>query len=467
MCRLRRVSIPSLVGLIALTLGVTDARAQGRIPNFPLGVALPDATGRNGLFWLGGDSAQGTYLAPDVSFWAFGDTFLGAPGVSVRDAKSIVSNTVAIGQIVNGNFTPRYFYRGTSANKQAFFPDPGPSHKYWPKVPVLIKDKLYVFLTLIHFNLKVPLDDPKAVSDTGAVIARVNNPFDMPTLWRIDYLVLHLESPWTAANLKLGIEVLPAPSVNGLIVYGFFNNAKTNSNKSIVLLISTDALRDTPNGLAIDPAQVQYLAADASNANPRWKPGFGVISRGVDDYLDTGIDCISGFTVRWNSILAKWQVVGANSAYAAMYPYPRNHPYKPRPCARIFVHPTPFGPFLNSPEASNSYFHTFSELKSRDESLFVYAARQWQDPKDPLYNTDANLLMTYTFSSRDISKQLSDPRTYQNHAALVPNPFSGPQANTARADVPKLPLTDPKSRVAAADPFGAPGVPRPLPFPVK
>jgi hypothetical protein len=320
---------------------------------------------------------------------------------------------------------------------------------------------------LMYANPQVPFDAPGGTVDTGTVIVRVNNPFAMPTLWQVDYLVFHLESPWLQANLKLGIEVVPSPSVEGLIIYGFFNNAKTNANKSVVTLISNKALRDTPSGLAIDPAQVQYLAADPSNANPRWKAGFGIISGRIDDYFDTRIDCVSGFTVRWNSILAKWQVVGAHSQYAAMYPYPRNDPFVPTPYARIFVHPSPFGPFQGSPEASDRYFHTFAELKSRDESLWCYAARQWQDPKDPLYKTDTSILMTYTFSTRDINKQVSDPKMYQNHAVLVPNPFSGSQVKPAHPEVSKPAPTPLTALAASDDPFGSPGVPRPLPFPVE
>ncbi len=437
MWRIHRVLASCFVALAVL---VPEALAQGRIPNFPLGVALPDATGRNGVYWLGADSPFGTYIGPDVSFWAFGDTYLSTPGVRGRQLSSVVANTVAIGQIVNGNFTPRYFYKGSIEKKQAFFPNPGPSHKYWPKASVLIKDKLYVFLSLMYVNPKAAPGDPGGSQDTGSVIARVHNPSAMPTNWKIDYIALHLENPGRQANLKLGIEVLPAPGANGLIVYGFFNNAKTNANKSVVVLVSNEILRDTPTGYGIDPAQVQYLAADPLNANARWRPGFGPVTAASDDYFDTRIDCVSGFTVRWNSILGKWQVVGANSQFAAMYPYPRGHPYVPSPTARIFAHPTPFGPFAASPEASNCQFYTFPELKSRDESLCVYSARQWQDANDPRYNTDANILLTYTFSTRDINRQVADPKLYQNYAVLLPNPFSGSPANPPICpDRPKLP----------------------------
>ncbi len=382
---------------------------------------------------------------------------------------SVVANTVAIGQIVNGNFTPRYFYKGSTEKKQAFFPNPGPSHKYWPKASILIKDKLYVFLSLMYVNPKAAAGDPGGSLDTGSVIARVHNPSAMPTNWKIDYIALHLENPGRQANLKLGIEVIPAPGANGVIVYGFFNNAKTNAIKSVVMLVSNDILRDTPTGYGIDPAQVQYLAAVPLNAIARWRPGFRTRHRfgrrllrhphrlrlGLHRPMEFDPGQVAG-------------LVGANSQFAAMYPYPRGHPYVPSPTARIFAHPTPFGPFVASPEASNCQFYTFPELKSRDESLCVYSARQWQDPKDPRYNTDANLLMTYTFSTRDINKQVADPKLYQNYAVLLPNPFSGSPANPPVCpDPPKRPPAPIPASSPLADPFGAPGAPTPLPFPAK
>lgn len=430
---------------------------------------MPDTSGRNDVLWLGADSPYGSYIGADLSFWAFGDTYLSTPGVNGRRLSSVVGNTIAIGRIVNGNFSPSYYYNGSVGRKQGFFPNPGPSHKYWPKASVVIDGKLYVFLTLIYVNPRIPPGEPDGCLDTGSVVARVNNPLAPPTSWEIDYLSLHYEDFYRQANLKLGIEVLPAPGAKGLIVYGMFTNDKTKSYKTVVAMVSFQALRDTPAGRGIDPSQVQYLAADASNANPRWKPGFGSFNGPSDDYLDTRIDCVSGFTVRWNSILAKWQAVGAFSQFAAAYPYPRDHPYTPQPVARIFAHPTPFGPFVGSPEASNCYFYTFPELtNSRDESLCVYTVRQWQDMNDPQSRTDANLLFTYTLSTRDMNKQVADQRLYQNYHAVVPNPFSGsPGQPSPCPNPPKRAPTPIPGNSPLADPFGAPGAPTPLPFPVQ
>ncbi len=211
MCRLNHILNYCIVGLVTLALGGSEARAQGRIPNFPLGVALPDGSGKNGAFWLGGDSPFGTYIGADLSFWAFGDTFLASGGTPGRAGSTVVGNTIAIGQIVNGNFTPRYFYSGTGEKKGAFFPNPGPAHKYWPKASILIKDKLYVFLSLMYMNPNATPGDPLGSRDTGSVIARVHNPRDMPTTWKVDYIALHRENLGREAHLKLGVEVVPRP----------------------------------------------------------------------------------------------------------------------------------------------------------------------------------------------------------------------------------------------------------------
>lgn len=456
----------AIVGWLGLILAGTEARAQGRVPNFPLGVAIPDGSGQNGLFWLGGDSPFGTYIAPEVSFWAFGDTFLSSPGVNSRQLSSVVANTIAIGLIVDGKFTPKYFYKGSAANKQAFFPNPDGSHKFWPKASAMIGGKLFVFLTLELVNLTVPLGDSGGAIETGVLVARVDNPTDIPTIWRVDYLTMHIEDPGRQANLKLGIEVLPSHgAVDGLVVYGFFNNAATRTNKSIVLLVSNRTLLTTPGGYAIDPGQFQYLAADPGNVNPHWKPGKGPYSGGPDDYLDTEIDSVSGYTVRWNAMLGRWQVVGANSQYAALYPYPAGSAYTPLPFARIFTHPSPFGPFIRSPQASNCYFYKFSDLDSPDRTLVCYTARQWQDPLDPAYNTDAHLLLTYTYSSMVVQDQERNPNLYQTHQVLLPNPYTGPPGTLTPCAAPPLTGLNPPPKAATPDPFAAPGTPRPLPFP--
>ena len=429
---------------------------------------MPDDSGRNGLAWLGSDSPYGTYIGPALSFWAFGDTYLSVPGLAGRQFSGVVANTIAIGRVVGGNFIPTYYYRGTPERRQAFFPNPGPTHRYWPKASVEIDGKLYVFLSLMYVKPAVPAGDPGGVQDAGTVIARVNNPLAPPTTWQIDYLALHYEDFSREANLKLGVEVLPAPSAAGLIVYGMFTNAKTNSYKGVVAMISNAVLRDTPAGTGIDPTQVQYLAADASNANPRWKPGLGTFDGPPDDYLDTRIDCVSGFTVRWNSLLVRWQVVGAFSQYAAAFPYPKGDSYTPKPVARIYASPTPFGPFQGVPESSSCNFYTFPELNSKDEALWCYAVRQWQDMDDPRSSTDANLLFTYTFSTRDMNEQLSNLKLYQNYTVLVPHPFSGPPVGPPLcADRPKLAPVPIPGNDPLADPFGAPGAPKPLPFPPR
>ena len=106
MWRAHPVVASFVVGIVALVLDAPEARAQGRIPNFPLGVALPDSSGHNGVFWLGADSPFGTYIGPDVSFWAFGDTYLSTPGVRGRQLSSVVANSVQA--ILKFSFIPAH-----------------------------------------------------------------------------------------------------------------------------------------------------------------------------------------------------------------------------------------------------------------------------------------------------------------------------------------------------------------------
>ena len=71
-----------------------------------------------------------------------------------------MSNTVGIGRVVDGKFTVSYHYRGSPERRQAFFPDPGPSHRYWPNASIVIDGKLYLFLNLVYLDKSRPVSDP-------------------------------------------------------------------------------------------------------------------------------------------------------------------------------------------------------------------------------------------------------------------------------------------------------------------
>ena len=439
---------------------VTSVHAQSRVPNFTLGQAFSDANPQNIAYWLGGDSARGTYVGPNYSFWGFGDTFLANPGsTGGRSTSNLVGNTIAIGQIdANGNFSPTYFYRGTLQNKQAFFPDPAPNFRYWCHPSVMLNGNLYVFLQLRY---RVPGSDPNGTY-AGEFIARIKNPTAIPNQWNIEYIYM-ISDPNNNSDIKPGVEILPSADGKFLVVYGFYNNPRPgapNPNKTIVLMLDTQGLEKTTAGSFINQSYIQHLSADQNNQNLRWLPGF--VDRdaaGDPQYFDLHIDSVSGFTIRWNAGLQQYQVVGINGIYAQK-PTPAQ-PQAPS-SAHIFLNKNWWGPF-KGPGVSNADIYNFPELNNGSDKI-CYTVCEWQDSGFAGLN-DHNILFTYTYSSMSIPNQIADPSLYQNHAAIVDNPFY-PSPRSSKASRVAVQGANTHQSSSPPDLFSDPNFPKPLPFPV-
>jgi hypothetical protein len=83
---------------------------------------------------------------------------------------------------------------------------------------------------------------------------------------------------------------------------------------------------------------------------------------------------------------------------------------------------------------------------------------------DPSLSNDQTIVFTYTYSSI-LNDQFTDPNTYQTHQAAAANPYFT-RSSAVHAAGLKVSPSEPKKATPVSDPFSAPGVPKPLPFPV-
>jgi hypothetical protein len=461
----RLASSPLLAALFAASLAAS-AVAQDRVPQFGLGVAQPDGTGQNVILWLGGDAPHGTYIAPNYSFWGFGDTFLGDPRVSGRhipnpgnsSLSDIVGNTIAIGQtnssINNGNFTPYYFYSGTIANKKGFFPEPAPGYRFQILGSMMVGGKLFVFLFTRYV---APGSTDTNGQFLGTFIARVNNPTALPPNWSIDYLPVYTTPAGTSCPLQLGYNLLL--SFDGQYLFAYGNYQGTSPPRTIVLAFSTSTLLSTPGGTFVPQSGIQHLEA-GPNGQPFWQAGINTDG----NYFDTQIDPIF-FSLRYNATANLWQLVGIKGFSAGPG---NNAPANYQVGPTVYMNNSPFGPFRTGSNYQG-LFYAFGEFAANypdtgtfPSNRYCYCAREWVDPS---LSNDETIVFTYTYSS-NLSDQLSDPNTYQTHQAAAPNPYFS--INKAVKLAPTVGRSKgAKSSTPASDPFSAPGVPKPLPFPVK
>ncbi len=442
----RRIMTALAFVLLATALSSQRASAQSQIPNFPLGVAFSSPSSSNNMWWLGGDAPYGMYLPGQGSFWGFSDTFLNQNGG--RQGASVVGNTIAIGQILNGNFTPTYFYGGSATKPTGFFPEPAVGTRFWIQKALYINNKLFVFLSVRYV--------PPGSTDTngiysGEFIARVNNPTAVPWNWQVDYLTLiFTNQAGLQCTLQPGVEAIPTTDGNNVVVYGYFVSSDGSSNKSVIITVTVDALMNTAANTAINANQVQYFANDGGVLS--WKPGFGGLADtgGTDDYADTYLRSVSGMSIRYNSTLGMWQVVGINGI--------STQTSTPANSACVWYSTSAAGPFVRNNLVTN--FPQAPGPNVPDPSLYCYTVREWlTDPSQP---NDSEILFTYTYSSTNFNEILTNGSLYQEYSQTVanPGPNGGVPASNAMIRRPKL-----NRSTRTPDPLFGPNIPKLLTTP--
>jgi hypothetical protein len=156
--------------------------------------------------WIGSDAAYSIPLAPDRSLWLFGDTFVGKVVANKRVGSTMIHNSIAIEERGGGSKAPGKFsfhYRTDArARPTSFFDCLDKGDYYWPGDGFMRAGKLYLFMHVVHTDLKLPPPYQFELRTDHLVI--VDNPQDDPTRWR--YQIKPLKS--SAKRVLYGVACL-------------------------------------------------------------------------------------------------------------------------------------------------------------------------------------------------------------------------------------------------------------------
>jgi hypothetical protein len=314
--------------------------------------------------WLGGDSAFSLPLSSTQSLWTFQDSFVAGHGQTTRAGAGLVAGTMALAECRGGAYTIRYFWRVSGATRKAIFDDGNTmGERFWSHQPWLHAGALYATLTVVRNDATAPL----GFLETGTKLARVANPFDLPTSWSVEYLELA-----TLPALGKGVAVQ-----GGFVyLYGPYQNDLVLARLPLEGLGSSSA----PSSL------LQYLAADGT-----WKPGLVPA-----DARKMGLAANTGLTLRFHSGRAKW---------LALFTDTRQFP---SPNVALSSASSLEGPW-SAPAVVYGVPEMSAVAPGFDADTFCYAAYE-----HPEWNADATRLLgfTYTCNSRSFAKLVANLDIY-------------------------------------------------------
>ncbi|MCK5400545.1 MAG: DUF4185 domain-containing protein [Flavobacteriaceae bacterium] len=133
--------------------------------------------------WLGADGAASIDLGNGKILWLFSDTFIDTQGTGKRINSKMINNSIAIQEgYTLDNAKLSFYYGGKQKDPKSFFELPGETW-LWTGHGSLIGDKLIIFL----FEEK-RTETGIGFEAIGWHIALIDNPFDSPLNWNINYI---------------------------------------------------------------------------------------------------------------------------------------------------------------------------------------------------------------------------------------------------------------------------------------
>ncbi len=328
----------------------TDAEATRCLPAFPY---------QQG--WLGADAAYSVPLAPGRDLWLFGDTFV-APGQPDRRGAAFLHNSIAIGQCDRGRWSIRYHWGHTDAGPADFLAREGNDRWWWLFDGFIREGALYLGL------LQVEAREPKGslalpFGFTGVDLARIPNPEDPVSAWRIERL-----------RLSRSTDAWPASAIvpHGEHVYFFTFVTAGGGSPRILTRLPLHALEGDERDVS---DRLETLGAQG-----QWLPGLQPASARIlmdDDASEMSVHFQPGLE-RWMAVYAYPSVTGAD-------------PGAP-PADRIWVRTAehlegPWSPrhsLLRMPELDPHY------VGGHDAATGCYAAKA-----HPQHSTPTTLALTY------------------------------------------------------------------------
>jgi hypothetical protein len=316
--------------------------------------------------WLGGDSAYSLSLDATTALWSFQDTFVGAPGHTMRAGSTLIANTFAYVSCNAGRFDIRYFWREENGAR-AIFSDGAANQRFWPQQPIIYGGKLFAAMTRVEGG----------ASEIGTTLARVENPYDPPNQWRAEYF-----------------ELTSLPGLGkGTIVVGDYAYLFGNAGEALVTRLPLEALV-APN--AVPKMLLEYLAADGT-----WQPGLDPAKA-----KKLGFNANVGTSFRYLAESQRWLVLFTNTSRW------------PAPSIAISTAPALEGPW-SAPRNVYDVPEMTPGSAEYDADTVCYAAIEHPE-SNPAPETD--LLFSYTCNSLKFDKQLANMGIYLPKIVRQPLP---------------------------------------------
>ncbi|MFN7140724.1 MAG: DUF4185 domain-containing protein [Limisphaerales bacterium] len=271
--------MPRLFRLFAVVALLLTSVAHGRDIKFEVTIApeMDDLFQRtNG--WIGADGAYSIPLSKNKSVWLFSDTFVGKVEEGRRVNAKMINNTVAIQE--HGK-TPEFYYPTNAKGEAESFIKPNDGRGFfWLFHGTRNQDGL--FFSLRHVEI-VDHSSVFGFRGFGNSMARVRNPDDHPSKWKVEQLKFPYDKRdegeiiYASAVMKdkgyvyiYGNKVSPDKKERGLVVarvpekkfgafdeWRFYANGKWQKDWEAVTYICPDAPAEA--GVAYWPALKKYV----------------------------------------------------------------------------------------------------------------------------------------------------------------------------------------------------------------
>lgn len=316
--------------------------------------------------WTGGDVAFSLPLGENRILWLFGDTWIG----KVRGGKHVdsefINNTIAIQEGKEPSKIKLDFYYSVKNGKHSSFmvPDDGKGF-FWPDHGgVRIERGLYLVMNRIARNSVG--GDALDFKEIGLTMARIPNPEDHPSKWRI----IQRDIPWTGSlpggnKIAFGYPLLQAGGM--VYIYGM-EMEKTGDRHLLLARAPEDSLDDFKSW--------RFYSAG------KWQDDFTKASR-LADRLGAEL------SVSYQPVLREYVAV-----------------YTERGLSKNIMlrfAPAPEGPW------SRPYVVYECPEADWDKDYFCYAAKGHSE----LSRTDDELLISYVCNAHDFWKMAADARIYR------------------------------------------------------
>ena len=308
--------------------------------------------------WLGADVAYSIPLAPNKSFWLFGDTFVGQITDGKRISSKMIHSSIATQEIGR---PPQFFYRtDKKGTPESFVNSPGPKTYFWLLDGARTSRGLYFFMQQVQWINNTTW----GFQCVATWLAFVENPDDPPVRWKISTRKLPFSKLPDGQDAILGCETLKTGGY--IYIYGYSNNAKATSKKQLLLARAPEDKLDD-------------LSSWEFYSNGSWMSDFQKSTPVFSDAPPEG-------SVLWQPYLKKFVFVYNEGIWGTI---------------AMRTADAPEGPW----NAPISLYHCPDMKISRN--VFCYAGKA-----HPEFSGTNELLISYAANSESLPEVLNDTRLY-------------------------------------------------------